>query len=138
MEAVTIHDLSANGVLAVHLIDILRLCEPEAVRSLWRVNNNIECLGALMAEFEQASDTKTAIGGTELLRLAGGVYQIIWGDFEARLEGEVAPWRVVRAIDSTFYVVITSDVALLERVKERYKDVRPSPKDAEYEPFSAL
>jgi hypothetical protein len=39
---------------------------------------------------------------------------------------------VVRAIDSTLYVVLTEDDRLLERVRSQFADVRPAPEDGEY------
>ena len=70
--------------------------------------------------------------GPELLRLAAGVYQVIWGDFEAYRLGQERFWLVVRAIDSTLYVVITEDRQLLERVRSRFTDVRHSLEEADY------
>jgi hypothetical protein len=132
MEAVTIHDLRPSGgvrILAVDLIDILRLCEPEVAASSWRLHA-VECFGDLAGDLERLAESDAMISGQELLRLASGVHQIIWGDFEAYQAGEDRFWLVVRAIDSTVYVVITEDQQLLERVRARFQDVRSSPEDA--------
>jgi hypothetical protein len=134
MEAVTIHDLRSLGggrVLAVDLIDLLRLCEPDALASSWRISY-VDCMGDLAGEFMRSGDTNATVSGPELLRLATGVYQVIWGDFEAYRSGEERFWLVVRAIDASLYVVITEDKMLLGRVRSRFTDVRPSPEDAEY------
>jgi hypothetical protein len=79
VEAVTIHDLRPLGggqVLAVDLIDILRLCEPDAVASSWRISY-VECVGELAEAFMRLGDANATVSGPELLRLAAGVYQVI-------------------------------------------------------------
>src|SRR5690242_19324381 len=131
MEAVTIHDEKPSRVLDVDLIDVLQLCEQEALSSSWRIRN-VDCLGVLMEEFMRLGDANATISGAELLRLAAGVYQIIEGDFEAYRPGADRFWLVVRAIDSSFYVVITDDAELLDRVQTHFSDVRPSPAYAAY------
>jgi hypothetical protein len=128
--AVTIHD-TRDRVLAVDLIDILRLAGPDAQSSLWRCRN-IECIGDLAEELHHASENGSVLTGLELIRVAGGVEQIIDGDFEAYRLGESVPWLVVRAIDSAEYVVITQDERLLTRIRERFRDVRDSPDDTAY------
>jgi hypothetical protein len=133
LEAVTIHDMRPLGdgqVMAVHLIDILRLWEPEILASSWRVSC-VDCLGDLADEFVRLGDANGTISSPELLRLASGVCQVIEGDFEAYRPHEEQPWLVVRAIDSTLYVVITEDAQLLDRVRSRFSDVRPAPEEAE-------
>jgi hypothetical protein len=134
MRAVTIHDMRPLGrgqVLAVDLIDILRLCEADVTTSSWKCSY-VECLGDLACEFMSVGDAQGIISGEELLRLASGVYQVIWGDFEAYRTGESRPWLVVRAVDSTLYVVITDIRHLLDEIRTRFQIVRESPEDAEY------
>jgi hypothetical protein len=129
-QAVTIHD-TRDRALAFDLIDIFRLAEPDAGLSSWRCRN-VDCSGDLAEELRRVSDTETSVGGPEMLRLAGGGLQVIDGDFEAYHPGEMRPWLVVRAIDSSEYVVITQDERLLGRIRERFRDVRDSPEDAAY------
>ena len=100
-QAVTIHDIR-DRVLAFDLIDILRIAGPDAESSSWRCRN-VECTGDLAEELHRASDAMSALTGAEMLRLAGGVLQIIDGDFEAYSASETRPWLVVRAIDSSEY-----------------------------------
>jgi hypothetical protein len=85
VEAVTIHDLrplSGGQVLAVDLIDILRLCESDVLLSSWRLRN-VDCAGDLADEFMRLGESEATVNGQELVRLASGVYQVIEGDFEA-------------------------------------------------------
>jgi hypothetical protein len=129
-QAVTIHD-TRDRVLAFDLIDILRLAGPDAESSSWHCRN-VECTGDLAEELHRVSDAGSALTGVEMLRLAGGLLQVIDGDFEAYRPGETRPWLVVRAIDSSEYAAITQDERLLARVRERFRDVRDSPEDAAY------
>src|SRR3954468_17730102 len=74
-QAVTIHD-TRDRVLAFDLIDILRIAGPDVESSSWRCRN-VECTGDLAEELHRVSDADAAVNGAEMLRLAGGVSQII-------------------------------------------------------------
>ena len=79
-------------------------------------------------ELERASATGTPIAGPDLFRLAAAVTQVIDGAFAAtRADDDGSTWLIIRAIDSSFYVVTTSDGELLARVRSRYRDVRDEP-----------
>src|SRR5690606_38577210 len=129
-QAITIHDIH-DRALAFDLIDILLLAGQDAKSSSWRCAR-VECMGDLAEELHQASDAGRVLTGAEMFRLADGGRQIIWGDFEAYRPTDARPWLIVRAIDSTFYTVITEDEGLLTRVRGRFRDVRDSPQDTEY------
>ena len=77
-------------------------------------------------ELHVAADRGNAIGGNELLRIAGGVTQVIDGDFLAFSSSENAPWLRIRAIDSSLFLVATSDADLLDRIRAAFHDVRDS------------
>ena len=133
MEAVTIHDLRALGdgrVLAVDLIDRLCLFEPE-VRTLHWACRDVWCLGDGADEFHRAAETGVALDGGELLRLASSVYQVIDGEFVGTLPNGIWARLVVVAVDSTYYVVASSAPELLDRVRQRFSQVRASPEWAE-------
>jgi hypothetical protein len=133
MRAVTVHDLKrldGGSVLAFDLIDVLRLAEPGAGDSRWRCRY-IDRVGEHAAGVHGSSDSGAIVPGDELLRLASGVDQVIDGDFVAFRHGADRPWFVVRAIDSTLYVVATEDGVLLDRVRERFRDVRDAPEEVD-------
>ena len=131
MYAVTVHDLNRldrGSVLAFDLVDILRLDERGVVESEWRCRR-VECMGEQAAALYAASDGGATIPGDVLLRLASGVDQVIDGDFAGLRPGDQSPWLLVRAIDSTFFVVASEDEGWLGRVRERFRDVRDAPEE---------
>lgn len=129
MAAISIRDTGVNGVLRFDLIDLLRLAGPTAVASRW-VCRGVEATGALAGELHDAADRGTPLSGTDLLRIANGIVQVIDGDFEATAQPGQRPWLRIRAIDSSEFVVITQDVDVLARFRAAYDDVRDSPEDA--------
>ncbi len=132
MNAVTIHDLRTMppvGVLAIDLIDVLRLAESAARASVWTCDG-VEAVGEGADELEGVATRHAAIGGDEMFRLASGVDQIIDGWFSAASAAGESPWLIVQAVDSSLYVVITDDVGLMSRILQQFTDVRPSPEDA--------
>ena len=94
MEAVTIHDIRPLGggrVLAVDLIDLLRLYEPE-VRALSWACRDVWCLGDRADDFHRASDADGVVDGGELVRLAsGGAVFSPPGAGSLRATGRIAP-----------------------------------------------
>jgi hypothetical protein len=133
MEAVTIHDMRHLGggrVLAVDLIDLLRLFESE-VRTLCWACRDVWCMGDGAKELHQAAETGAGLDGRDLLRLAAGVFQVIDGEFVGIPPGGTRPRLVVVAEDSSYYVVATSERSFLDLVRQRFSDVRPSPEWAE-------
>jgi hypothetical protein len=128
MAALSIYDLrtvAAGSFLAVDLVDILHLCDSQVQASNWHVSD-VECIGEGADELRAISDSGRPLGGEELLRLAGSVSQVIDGDFQGFLNAAPRPWLIVRAVDSTFYVVITNDAVVLSKIRTRFKDVRES------------
>jgi len=135
MEAVTIHDgrqVGSSNRLAFDLVDLLRLAESDVVASDWRCSY-VECEGELAEELMNIGDVQGTIPGRELLRLASGVFQVVEGNFEARRAGEAKWWLMIRAVDSSFFVVITENQDLLKRIRSRFLDVRDSPEDTEWQ-----
>lgn len=130
MEAVTIHDLNPNNVLSFDLIDLLRIAGAGARASTWRCHA-VEASGPRADVLHAASDEGRSLGGHELADIAAEVTQVITGDFAAEHPNASAPWLVIRAVDSSFFVVITEDHALIDRLRGAFRDVRDSPDDAE-------
>jgi hypothetical protein len=133
MQAVTIHDaMTRSGVqfLAFDLRDILGLARERVSASTW-VCDHVECFGPASSAVHAVSDSESEVEGGKLLELADGIEQTIEGTFSAYLRAGT-PWCVIRAIDSSFFVVITEDAGLLGAIRRRFSDVRDSPEDVAY------
>lgn len=133
MEAVTIHDSTPNGVLSFDLADLLRIAGPSALASIWRCRG-VEAIGPDASRLHAASDDGRSLSGEALIDIAAGVTQVIDGDFVAEHSNDGPPWLVIRAVDSTLYIVITNDHALIARIRTEFGDVRNSPDDGEAPP----
>ncbi len=131
-------DLPASKVLAVHLPDLLDLLGCRALQAAWTVlpiklfyptlnsfDDEFMVVGGEGAgQLEEYSRNKSPLNGKLLVELAKATVQIIWGEFAAVLPGQDSIWLTIRAIDSTFYEVTTSDPTVLDRISSTYKDVR--------------
>jgi hypothetical protein len=73
--------------------------------------------------FERSPDD--LIDGTRMLVAAQQLHQVIDGHFEA-FENESTPWVVVRAVDSSWWEVLSDDQAVLDAVRSRFKVVEDS------------
>ncbi|GLR87622.1 hypothetical protein [Bradyrhizobium iriomotense] len=78
-------------------------------------------------QLEQLAAGGFPTNGTVLLGAAREAWQVIWGRFTATLPGQSDAWVIIRAIDSTFYEVTSSDEAVLNIIRSTYKDVRVTP-----------
>jgi hypothetical protein len=130
VKAISIRDSNPEGILAFDLIHILRLAGSDALVSTWRCAN-VECVGPAAEKLHSASDG-CALSGTELVAIADQVDQVTDGDFFAHRDPASSPWLVIRAIDSSEYVVITRDDELVFRIREAFHDVRDSPDDVPF------
>jgi hypothetical protein len=130
VKAVTIHDRE-GGALGFDLIDLLQLLPPSSMQSTWRCCD-VDALGPGAERLHTASASGEPLSGEELATAAEAVRQVIEGDFVAQRQGEIEPWLAIRAVDSSFYVVITNDDETILRVRGRFRDVRESPDDAAY------
>ena len=131
-------DLPASKVLAVHLPDLLGLLGSRALQADWTVSpvklfyptlnsfdDEFMVVGDESADqLEEYSRNKSPLNGKLLAELAKATVQIIWGEFAAVLPDQDSIWVTIRAIDSTFYEVTTSDPTVLDRIRSTYKDVR--------------
>ena len=134
MAVLRIYDLQGR-VLAFDLRHILDLLAPRSITAQWTVS----AVSAVHSEdewFETTGDGGDGLdalmakggrlSGRDLVTLARSTRQVIWGEFTAYLPGSPQePWVTVRAIDSTFYEVITTDTSMLSAVGSAFKDVRP-------------
>jgi hypothetical protein len=127
MRGVQIRDLQeSRRVLAVDLRHILDLLDDRAIRSQWRVSgvwalSNAE--GWAAEELEKLADGKTFITGEHLNRIAHCLSQVIDGEFSAFANSSESPWLIIRAIDSSFYEVFSTEPDVLDGVRASFQEV---------------
>lgn len=124
----SIHDLD-NGVLAFDLRHLLRALAPQSLAATWTISSpdeaSFEATGAGGIRLEELAESSSTIGGEELLALADDTVQVIWGNFVGKLSQNLhEEWVTIRAVDSSFYEVESSDEASIARVVSHFDDVR--------------
>jgi hypothetical protein len=150
MTTLRLYDLRSR-TLAVHLPDLIDLLAPRSLEASWIVSPvSVEypTLGPSLDEFmitgparpgedqlEILAGSGTSVSGVILSKYARETYQVIWGQFVATLPEQMDAWVVIRAIDSTFYEVTTSDEEVLAKIRLAYKDVRVAPGPVASTPF---
>ena len=150
MATVRIYDYT-NGVLALDLRDLLGLLGSRSLQATWAVSpvklycSEHDILEENFMVSEPSNDrldvlarNRTFVSGAVLTELANSVWQVIWGEFTAVLPGQDATWVTLRAIDSTFYEVTTTDDSILDRINSTYKDVRVAPGPVTSTPISRI
>jgi hypothetical protein len=131
---IAIYDLAPRGYLAFDLVDLLELFGSDIETSNW-ICADVECTGEGSADLEAAADAGRRISTKELRGFAGRVQQTIWGTFDAFRDADATPWLRVRAIDSSYFVVFSTNDTLLQRARARFHTVRPAvPLDWDIEP----
>ena len=131
MNTSRIYELHKGSMLAVDLRHVLKALGPRTFDYFWQVsaetsfNEPLFATGHKADELEQLSTSGTRIPGPAMLDLAENVTQVIWGEFRAFEEvAAIEPCVIVRAVDSTFYEVISNDPAVHDSLKRAFRDVR--------------
>ena len=137
MTTLRIYDYKTNGTLAVDLRHFMHLLAPQSLQATWTVSPVklfYPTLNSVVDEFaatgpggdrlEALASTRSAVSGTALAELANATVQVIWGEFAAVLPSHDDIWIAIRAIDSTFYEVTTTDNAVLDKIRSTCQDVR--------------
>jgi len=124
-----------NEALAVDLCDLIDMLAPRSLDANWVVSPVVlddARLGRSIEEFmvvdtdrlDLFAATGSPVSGAMLSEAAHEARQVIWGQFVARLPGCSDAWIGIRAVDSTFYEITTSDETVLDRIRSTYNDVR--------------
>jgi len=130
MQTITIHDLNEErNVLAFDLRDLLALLSPAALAAEWTVADpacqEFFATGEGGAALEKLAAETAMVSGKDLLALANETQQVIWGDFMGAFQNRPGQiWTIIRAVDSSFYEITTSDSEVLDKVKGHFIDVR--------------
>ena len=128
MAKIMIRDLD-KGILAFDLRDLLRVVAPQSLTAVWTISSSdessFEATGAGGMRLEELAESSSTIGGDELLVLADDTVQVIWGNFVGKLpQNPHEEWLTIRAFDSSFYEVESSDEASIARLVSHFGDVR--------------
>jgi hypothetical protein len=134
---------SRNQALTFDLRDLIDLLAPRSLDASWTVapvTISYPVHGFSINEFmmtgsgepghdklEQLAASGSSISGGVLLEAAREARQVIWGQFTATLPEQSDAWVIIRAIDSTFYEVTSSDEAVLNAIRSICEDVRVAP-----------
>lgn len=130
MPGITIRDADERDVLVVDLARVLQIAGDRALHSRWRVSGVDVGGGTTAEELHRISDDQLALMGDQLLTLARGVWQIIDGKFEAFEDEADSPWLTIYAVDSSAYDVVTTDIHLLEMLRDAFCEVSDLPESA--------
>lgn len=126
MRGIVIRDLTESGCLAIDLRHVVDLLGIRGIQSQWLVSGVWATGEQEPSELKQISNAETSISGQELSRMANGVYQVIDGEFAGFENGSDQPWIVIRAVDSSFYEVLSSDQHVLGMIRDSFSDVSDS------------
>jgi len=78
-------------------------------------------------ELEQDSEAICLLSGHDLMAATDRVLQVIDGEFDAFDDDQNKPWVIVRAIDSSFWEVESSDANVLAAVRGCFHRVEENP-----------
>jgi hypothetical protein len=129
MRGVIIRDGSKRDgkhTLDFGLREVLDTLGSRAAASRWR------CSGVRYTSKDEQDidalerETGELIDGAALLAATERLQQVIDGQFEA-IENQNTPWVVVRAVDSSWWEVLSDEQAVLETVRVRFQDVEDRP-----------
>ena len=124
-----------SAFLDFDLRDLLAILSPRSQESEWVVcpvvlfkskEDMFEATDKGGDQLEILAEARTRVSGDNLAAIAARTRQVIWGQFIAYLGQKPEPWLILSAIDSTFWEIITEDTSVLEKIKQAFKDVRPS------------
>ena len=125
MKWVTILD-SRSTVLPFDLRHLLVEVAPETSNCIWRVSPGIECYGPAAAKLEQLSQSSRRLVFDELIEIAQDILQVVDGEFSGYSSKDEAPMIILRAVDSTYWDVGSTDECVLERLKSRFMEYQES------------
>jgi len=127
MATLRIYDCDGR-VLAVDLRHLIDLLAPRSLQATWTASSvegeELWATGQGGVQLEGLARNRSPVSGAVLAELAKSTVQVIWGEFTAVLPPQSVVWVTIRAIDSTFYEVTTTDEVVLKKVRSTYKDVR--------------
>jgi hypothetical protein len=134
MQTLQIHDFLPSERIVIDPRAVFAMLGERAVRASWRVAGVARYGNAVMITGDEAADCLEAlsqsqdrVSGALLSQFFLQIVQVIWGEFRAYEGEEVAPWVILRAIDSSWCEVETDDAEVLNCVRRTFVDVRTAP-----------
>jgi hypothetical protein len=112
------------GALTFDLADVLHALGPKVVSSRWRCSNlwYVSANQQDIEVLERASAQGELVGGSDLLHAAARLSQVIDGQFEGVID-ERDPWVILRAVDSSWWEVLSDEQSVLDAVRARFQSV---------------
>ena len=115
---------TGGGCLSFDLQDVLAALGVRASTSGWYARHlnyisNDDRDVAVM----QAMASGTVVNGRDVMAGIEQLSQVIGGEFVATDPGCELPWVIVRAVDSSWWEVVSDDAEVLEVIRKRFRDV---------------
>ncbi len=122
MQAITIHDKEDHGVLALDLIDIIRVISTYIENYEWCISN----VWCITKNGEEVPEFSEPTGIPQLTKFAEDCIQIIDGEFIGIDKYTKVKSVVIVAADSTYWVVLSDHEYILQQIDRAFIDVRGS------------
>jgi len=128
MDKIYIKD-AHDGGLSFDLKDLLAAIGPPALESYWTVGSvercgeSLDVIGKDIQVVEALAASGERVSGYRLQEIAADIHQTIWGEFQGyKTSTAPMPWIIVVAFDSTWFEVHSTDCALLDGLKSKFKN----------------
>ena len=102
-------------IIDFQLADVLHLLKPRSEESRW-LCSGVECLGPGAEELMEYAAFRAPIPGSELLRLACMIDQVLSGVFEACEGEEEKPWLKIRIVPGRKFEFFAVNRRVLEKI----------------------
>lgn len=111
-----------EGELGFDLADVLNALGPRVARSTWAIEGlNYVSHDETDIPVLHGGDGARVLG-TELLSSLPNLLQVIDGEFRA-FEAGGEPWVILRAVDSSWWEVVSEDRAALSAIRDQFRNV---------------
>ena len=115
-----------GNCLSFDLAEILTALGPRAITSSWAYRD-LEFVSRSEQEgpqLEQDLEATLPLSGKDLLRATDRILQVIDGEFAAFDQEKQTPWVIVRAVDSSWWEVESTDESVLAAVGVCFRSVK--------------
>ena len=106
-------------IIDFHLADVLSRLQPRSEGSRW-LCSGVVCLGPGAEELMEYAIFRAPIPGSDLLRLADMIDQVLSGVFEAYEGEEEKPWLKIRIVTGRTFEFFAVDQWVLEAISSLF------------------